>query len=157
MKNKGFCINVILLLALSCTSYTPTAFNREIWLENNDVNDTRNPRARMTKDLLLNHLKPGITKDSILKLLGPAYEDKIVSRLAEGVELPDSLHIWKYSSEPKRVQEEKLKEYNEWMHDHSQPDTLLFYPVGWSTIDPNLLVVKFNDRGIAYKFWVEQH
>lgn len=156
MKKIVPCINVILLLLVSCTRYTPTEFDRAIWLEKNDVNDTRNPRARMTKDLLQNQLKPGITKDSILKLLGPAYEDKIVSRLAEGVEVPDSLHIWKYGSEPKRVQDKKLKEYNDWMHDHGQPD-ILFYPVGWSTIDPNFLVVKFNDRGIAYKFWVEQY
>lgn len=157
MKKIGSRFIVILLLLAGCTPYTPIEFDREVWLENNDVNDTRNPRARMTKDLLQNHLKPGLTKDSILKLLGPAYEDKIESRLAEGVKVPDSLHTWKYVSEPKKVQDAKLKQFNDWMRDHGQPDTLLFYPVGWSTIDPNLLVVKFNDQGIAYKFWVEQH
>ena len=154
MKN-GICI--ILFALASCTSYKPVDFDRKVWLANNDVDDARNPRARMIKYLQANYLKPGMSKTAVLKLLGPPYEDKIVGRLADGVEVPDSIHIWKYVEEPKAVQTRKLKEFNEWMREHEQPDTLLLYPVGWSTMDPNFLVVKFNDRGVASRFWVEQH
>lgn len=132
---------LIAVALIGCSMfYNSDKFERDVWLSNNDVNDIGNPRAQMIKDLLDNYLRPGIHRDSILTLLGKPYLERIENRLPTGLDVPDS-----------------LSNFNEWYAANGQPDTLMLYPVGWSTIDPNFLVIKFRPDSVAYEFWVEQH
>jgi len=143
----------------SCSMfYDSNKFDRDVWLSNGDMNDTRNPRSKMTKDLLDNYLKPGIHRDSILTLLGKPYLEQIENRLPKGLEVPDSLSLVDDSDNFKNeTQEKTLDNFNQWVRANGQSDTLMLYPVGWSTIDPNFLVIKFRPDSIAYEFWIEQH
>jgi hypothetical protein len=111
----------------------------------------------MTRDLLDNYLKPGIHRDSILTLLGEPYLEQIENRLPKGLDVPDSLSLVDSGNFKKENQEKALDNFNQWYKDNGQPDTLMLYPVGWSTIDPNFLVIKFRPDSIAYEFWIEQH
>lgn len=142
-KKRYFILIVLLVVMTSCTD--DRKFNKGRWLRNSNVNDTWNPRAYMTDDLLKNVLKPGLTKEDILNLLGKPYKDEVDYRLPKGLQIPDS------------IGHHNTLKLNEFYHTYSQPDTLMLYPVGWSTIDPNFLVIKFDSKGIAYDFWVEQH
>lgn len=141
-------------LLVSCT-FLSTEFDRKVWLENNNADDKSNPRDRMTDDLKDNYLRPGMTKDSVLALLGTPYMDKIVM-VPDGMETPDSLQIWNFTIEPKEAQLRRLKEYNDWHRNSLQPDTLLTYSVGWSGMDPKFLKIKFNNHGVVKEFRVEQ-
>ncbi|WKZ58817.1 MAG: hypothetical protein QY309_13170 [Cyclobacteriaceae bacterium] len=111
----------------------------------------------MTKDLIENYLKPGIHRDSIIILLGRPYLEKIENRLPKGLQVPDSLSLVDSVNFRVENRDRALKNFNDWYAAHGQPDTLMFYPVGWSTIDPNFLVIKFRPDSVADKFWVEQH
>ena len=132
-------------------------FDRDIWLANNEMEDQNNPRAAMTEDLLSSYLTTGLTRDSIFSLLGEPYSEEITLRLKKGVVTPDSISPHKFVGQPKELQDKKLAEFNEWYQNNSQPDTLIIYPIGWSYIDPNFLVIKMNPDSIAYDFWIEQH
>ena len=94
------------------------------------MEDYHNPRARMTDDLLNNYLKPGITRDSILTLLGEPYSETISSRLPKGLSTPDSIALNKYVGEPRELQDKILTEYNAWHKKNGQLNTLMLYPVG---------------------------
>ncbi|MEJ6979682.1 hypothetical protein WG906_04425 [Pedobacter sp. P351] len=144
-----------IVLISSCSH--PKQFERESWLKNNDVNDTGNPRAYMTEDLLKNYLKTGLSKDSIIALLGKPYSDKIEQRLPKGMSIPDSISYTNSENIRADSNGRIMNQINEFMRLNSQPDTLMLYPVGWSTIDPNFLVVKLDDQGQAIEFWIEQH
>jgi hypothetical protein len=111
----------------------------------------------MTNDLIENYLKPGMHRDSIILLLGRPYLETIENRLSKGVEVPDSISFTDSENLKKENRDRTVKNFNDWYKTHSQPDTLMFYPVGWSTIDPNFLVIKLRPDSIAYEFWVEQH
>lgn len=149
---------VIVFVLHSCSMfYDSDKFDRDVWLSNSDMDDTRNPRSKMTRDLLDNYLKPGIHRDSILTLLGEPYLEKIENRLPKGLDVPDSLSLVDSENFKKENQEKALNNFNQWYRDNGQPDTLMLYPVGWSTIDPNFLVIKFRPDSIAYEFWIEQH
>jgi len=157
MCGKNLLYLIISWANVAC-SY-PSSFDQEIWLDNPDVSDTSNPRARMVDDLMHNHLKPGMSRASILSLLGKPYKDGIENRLPKGVTIPDSLSstlIHSSSCTPEK-QKKALDDFNAFYHSHSQPDTLMLYPVGWSTIDPNFLAVKFDGNGQVSEYWVEQH
>ena len=39
---------------------------------------------------------------------------------------------------------------------YAQPVMILRYPVGWSTIDPNFLIIQLNSEGVVEEYWVEQ-
>lgn len=145
----------LLLVMLSCTRNKE--FDKELWLRNNDVNDIRNPRAYMTNDLMKNHLRIGASKDSVVALLGKPYKDGVEHRLPKGIEIPDSLSLLKKSNLKKEQREVLMARINEFYRLNSQPVALMLYPVGWSTIDPNLLVVKLDRNGKVSDFWIEQH
>ncbi|MBX2963692.1 MAG: hypothetical protein KF687_14360 [Cyclobacteriaceae bacterium] len=152
-------LTFILIVTLdSCSSnYNSEKFDKTVWLSNNDMADRYNPRAQMTNDLLENYLKPGIHRDSIILLLGRPYLEKIENRLPKGLQVPDSLSLIDSVNFRKENRDKALKNYNDWYAAHGRPDTLMFYPVGWSTIDPKFLVIKFKSDSTAYEFWVEQH
>jgi hypothetical protein len=148
----------ILLTLFSCSgNFNSDKFEKSVWLSNNDVSDRNNPRAKMTKDLLENYLKPGIHRDSILAMLGQPDREKIEMRLPKGLEVPDSLSLISPENFKPENREKAQENYNEWMRKNWQPDTLMFFPVGWSTMDPNSLVIKFRPDSVAYEFWIEQH
>jgi hypothetical protein len=134
-------------------------FNQKIWLENTEVGSglKQNPRAEMIDDLINNHLKKGMTKSEIIDLLGPPYKDDIEGRLPKGMEVPDSLDLMSTIGKSKEIRQDALDKWNKWYSEHTQPDTLLLYAAGWSLMDPNFLVVKLDDKNIAYEFWLEQH
>ncbi|MDO1451285.1 hypothetical protein Q0590_33735 [Rhodocytophaga aerolata] len=149
---------VLLAMLEGCsTNYNNDKFNKSVWLSNSDMTNTNNPRAGMTKDLFENYLKPGVHRDSILILLGQPYSEKIENRIPKGIEFPDSLSLTDSVNFRKENQERALKNINDWMKTYGQPDTLMFYPVGWSMIDPNFMVIKFRHDSTAYEFWIEQH
>lgn len=132
----------------SCSSnYNSDTFDKEVWLSNNDIKYQYNPRSRMTKDLIKNYLRLGMQRDSIIILLGRPYMEKIEYRLPKGLEVPDSL------SSIDSIGIEKL---NDWHSKFSQPDTIMRYPIGWSTIDPNFLIIKLGQDSTVTDFWTEQ-
>jgi hypothetical protein len=106
--------------------------------------------------------------------LGKPYLERIENRLPKGLEVPDSLSLTIDSAglaslfDSVDVQKQKdknnldiradkeLEEYNNWYMANSQPDTLMLYPIGWSTIDPNFLVIKFKADSTVCEFWIEQ-
>jgi hypothetical protein len=166
MKLNIWTLVVIIILHGCSNSYDSDKFNRDVWLSNSDMTDVRNPRANMTEDLLENYLRPGIHRDSIQSLLGEPYLEQIEYRLPKGLDIPDSLSLMDSVNLEslldsvdfkKENQDEELNKFNKWYRTNSQPDTLMLYPVGWSTIDPNFLVIKFSPDSIAYEFWIEQH
>lgn len=132
-------------------------FERDVWLSNSDMTDTGNPRAQMTKDLLENYLRPGIHRDSILTLLGEPYLEQVENRLPKGLDVPDSLSLVDSENFEKGDKDKTLDNFNQWFKENSHPDTLMLYPVGWSMIDLNFLVIKFGPDSIANEFWIEQH
>lgn len=149
---------VIVFVLHSCSMfYDSDKFDRDVWLSNSDMGDMGNPRAEMMRDLLDNYLKPGIHRDSILTLLGEPYQEQVAYRLPKGLHTPDSLSLVDPENFKEENQEKALDNYNQWYAAHAQPDTLMLYPVGWSTIDPNFLAIKFRPDSIAYEFWIEQH
>lgn len=114
-------------------------FDSEVWIDNNDLTDRNNPRWYMTDDLMKNHLKTGMHRDSILLLLGQPYKEEIGNRIQTGLEIPDS-----------------IPNLSEWYRINSQPDTVMMYPIGWTIIDPLFFVVKFKPDSTAYDFVIEQ-
>lgn len=155
MTNLNFILIFFVFMMVSCE--VDKKFNKERWWANNDLNDTRNPRAYMTDDLLKNHLKIGITRDSVLALLGKPYKEGIENRLPKELKIPDSISFSNKENLKPENRDKALARINEFMRLNSQPDTLMLYPVGWSTIDPKFLVIKFDNKGLSSEFWVEQH
>lgn len=114
-------------------------FDSEVWIDNSDLTDGNNPRFYMTDDLIKNHLKPGMHRDSILLLLGQPYKEEIGDRIPTGLEVPDS-----------------IPNLHEWYRINSQPDTVMMYPIGWTIVDPLFFVVKLKPDSTAYDFIIEQ-
>jgi len=149
-------ISIFTILTSCSMFYNSDKFDRQVWLWNDDMTDTSNPREKMTKDLLENYLKPGIPRDSILLLLGEPYLERIENRLARGVEIPDSLSYHNLDGLSTEQRDKHNDNLNAWLDSNSQSDTLMYYPVGWSTIDPRFLIIKFKPDSTAYEFWIEQ-
>src|SRR5688500_8955536 len=142
---------MVIAVTLGGCSYKSDKFNREVWLANDDMTDQWNPRARMIKDLLESYLIPGLHRDSILTLLGPPYLEQVENRLPKGLEVPDSLSLVESKNLKEEDRTKALDSFNEWYRANGQPDTLILYPVGWSTIDPNFLVIKLRLDSTAYE------
>lgn len=144
-KKRLAAIVIMAVLAYKCTEFLypeyiySDKFDRETWIENDDMTEANNPRFYMTDDLIKNHLKSGIHRDSILLLLGEPYKEEVGNRIPTGVEIPDS-----------------ISNITEWYRVNSQPDTVMMYPIGWSTIDPLFFVIKLKPDSTAYDFLIEQ-
>ncbi len=52
------------------TPFDNRDFDHELWIRNYDNYHPDNPRAEMIADLIENHLRPGMTKSEVIKLLG---------------------------------------------------------------------------------------
>lgn len=156
IKTNGILI-VLLLFLISCNYGLDKRFDKTSWLLNSDVNVIRNPRADMVADLLANHLKVGLKRNSVLALLGKPYQDGVENRLPKGLEIPDSLSFTNDRNLTSEEREKVIVRMNEFQRLNAKPDTLMLYPVGWSTIDPNFLAVQFDNKGRVRDFWIEQH
>jgi hypothetical protein len=87
-----FLLFILLTTLDSCSSSSKSKkFDRTDWLYNSDLSKTRNPRAEMTKDLMENHLRPGMQRGLIISLLGHPYVERIENGLPKGIQIPDSL------------------------------------------------------------------
>ena len=155
MTNLNYALIFFLCMMLSCNA--ERKFDKEIWLKSSDVNDTKNPRAHMTKDLLENRLKTGITRDSVMALLGKPYKEGIEVRLPKGMEIPDSLSFSNKENLKQKNNGGGTDRIDAFIRLNAQPDTLMLYPVGWSIIDPIFLVIKLDNKGMAADFWIEEH
>lgn len=152
-------IPILLTLTIlsNCSRFrTADKFDKDVWQANNNVKNQSNPRADMTDDLLKNYLKVGMQKNLILDLLGEPLEEKIENRLPKGLKVPDSLSLTDSVNFKKENQDKASKNFNDWFKTNSQPNTLLLYPIGWSTIDPKFLVIKLKPDNTASEFWIEQ-
>ncbi|WP_143080191.1 hypothetical protein [Hymenobacter arizonensis] len=154
---RGLTYSLYLILCFTTACHYSSSFNQEVWIDNPEMSDTRNPRAKMVGDLMQNHLKTGMSREAVLNLLGKPYKDGIEKRLPKGVVIPDSLSFTNSDNLKRENQQKAVDGINEFYRLYSQPDTIMLYPVGWSTIDPNFLVVKLTGNGTVGEYWVEQH
>jgi hypothetical protein len=146
---------VLGLLALGSCNQS-TSFNREAWVDHPAVTDTHNPRARMVQDLISNHLKVGMTRKAVVVQLGQPYKEGIERRLPKNTILPDSIS----ATNPENLKPENEKRsvagLNKFIDLYAAPIMVMRYPVGWSTIDPNFLIIKLDKNGLVEDYWIEQ-
>lgn len=121
-----------------CHSFAPTR-----WAGHNRVEDHNNPRAWMVDDLLADHFPLGLSRDSVLQLLGQPQWEGVTRRL------PDSLR-----SQFIRLPVDSMAHF---LQMHDQPDTLLQYPIGWTVVDPNFLTIRLNGQRRVSGAWIENH
>lgn len=140
---------------LSCKA--DNKFNQQKWLANSDVSDTHNPRAYMIDDLMKNHLKVGITKNAVLTLLGKPEKDRIENRLPKGINIPDSFSFTNKENLKLERSDKVIAGINDFVRLNAKPHTLMLYSIGWSTIDPNYLIIQLDEKGMVLDFWTEQH
>jgi hypothetical protein len=67
---------MLILVKVTCETLSPfnsEKFNSVVWKQSFDPDfDTiENPRGPMTDDLIKNHLRPGMSLDSVYQMLGP--------------------------------------------------------------------------------------
>ena len=142
-------VAVVLALAAGLVTYWTyrTSFTPAHWAGYNDVGDIHNPRLPMVQDLLDHHLRPGMPRDSVLRLLGPPESEGLQRRLSHGP-WPESL--WA------RARHMPLDSLNR-LITASPLDTILSYPIGWSIIDPMSLYIRLDRRGHVVSARVVEH
>ncbi|MEJ7560010.1 MAG: hypothetical protein WKF66_16980 [Pedobacter sp.] len=148
-------IVIIFICFLTGCSSSPL-FDRQVWIDNPDEGDRSNPRARMVDDVVKTHLKPGMSKTAVLKLLGKPLYEGIESRLPKNRVIPDSITYADGDASKPEITTKKTNALNNFYRLYAEPVMILRYPVGWSTIDPNYLIVKLSEKGLVQEFWVEQ-
>ena len=99
----------------------------------------------MMDDLMKNHLKKGMHRDSVLMLLGTPFKEQIEIMFAEGVKVPNS-HFLDNSKEADTIKT--------WYQKNAQVDTMIFYAVGSSTIDPIILKIRMKEDSTVADFWI---
>lgn len=142
-----------MLITVTSISSCQSNFDQKKWLENNDLSNTKNPRANMTKDLMNNYLKVGMKKEEIIELLGDPSSDTLSVYLPKNLHLPDSLNLLKSKEDPQKA----LDLVNIWFKNNSKEAHLMYYPVGWSMIDPRFLVIRLDNDKLIADFWIEEH
>ena len=144
---------LLLGMLLSCHS---ASFDQTVWLANPNLEDTHNPRARMVQDVLDHHLQSGMSRKSVVALLGVPYKDGIERRLPKTTVLPDSLSPTNPENRKPENQNRLIDQLNNFYRMYTQPVRIMRYPVGWSTIDPNFLLIQLSKEGVVEAYWVEQ-
>jgi hypothetical protein len=144
-----------LLYTLTGCSHS-NKFDRDIWIKNSDINDYHNPRARMVQDVMKNQLKSGMSRKSVLDLLGQPYKEGIERRLPKNTILPDSIS----ATNPENLRPENEKRsvagFNKFIQLYAKPIMLMRYPVGWSIIDAKFLIIRLDNKGLVEEYWVEE-
>jgi len=141
------------MTTLSCQS----KFDKKIWLTHDTMKEIENPRMKMTDDLLKNHLKKGMTKAEVIKLLGKPFSEGVHYRLPEDIKIPDSVSIIQNLDKSGEEKKKVIDLYNNWHQKHILPVNLITYQIGWSYVDPTFLVIKLDDHDKAIDFWVESN
>jgi hypothetical protein len=144
-----------LLLFFFAGCSTSTSFDREVWIDNPDVGNKYNPRAKMVQDVIKNHLKPGMSKKSLLNLLGRPYREGIERRLLTNTILPDSISYANDKNFKPEDADKAMVTINKFYKLYGKPVMILRYPVGWSTM-PNFLVIQLNSKQQVEEYWVVQ-
>jgi hypothetical protein len=110
----------------------------------------------MVQDVIKNQLKLGMSRKEVLALLGEPYREGVERRLPKNTILPDSVS----STNPERFKPENQKRaiaaINSFYRLYAKPFMIIRYPVGWSTMDPNFLIIMLNSKGLVEEYWVEQ-
>lgn len=97
-----------------------------------------------------------MSRMTVLDLLGSPYQEGIESRLAKNTVLPDSIS---YENDKNLKPENSAKAMvaiNNFYKMYAKPVMILRYPIGWSTIDPNFLIIKLNGKRQVEAYWIEQ-
>ncbi|RYE29199.1 MAG: hypothetical protein EOP48_32790 [Sphingobacteriales bacterium] len=151
-----FCLSVIAVtLILSCTA-SNGKFNQNRWLNNPGMNDWGNPRIVMLDDLMSNHLYIGMSRDSILMLLGKPYEEKIEMSLPDDMKIPDSISFAKEKNLRPGRADTVTYLINEFSKKNSQPDTVMMYALGPSMADYWFLKIVYDNKGRVRKYYKYQ-
>ncbi|MBG6234667.1 hypothetical protein IWX76_001222 [Pedobacter sp. CAN_A7] len=145
-----------LLLCFLAGCSTSTSFDREVWIDNPDVANKYNHRAKMVQDVIKNHLKPGMPKKSLLNLLGRPYWEGTVRRLPKNTVLPDSISYANDENFKPENADKAMVAINKFYKLYGKPVLIMRYPVGWSTMDPNFLVIQLNSKQQVVEYWVSQ-
>ncbi|MEJ7558578.1 MAG: hypothetical protein WKF66_09745 [Pedobacter sp.] len=120
------------------------------------MEDTSNPRAWMVQDVMKNHLKSGMSRKAVLDLLGKPYQEGIERRLPKNTALPDSISFENDENLKPENSKKAMDAINNFYRLYAEPVMIIRYPVGWSTIDPNFLIIKLNGKRQVEEYWVEQ-
>jgi len=110
----------------------------------------------MVQDVMQHYLKPGQSRETVLALLGPPYQEKIERQLPADKPLPDSLDALISTNRDPAKSAALIRQINAFYQQNARPDTVMLYPVGWSTIDPNFLVIRLSGKGKVKRFWKMQ-
>ena len=143
----------VILFILTWFSSCQSSFDQKIWLNNDNIEDTNNPRASMVKDLMDNYLINGMKKEEIISLLGKPSSDTLGVYIPKGLKLPDSLDLLKSKVESQKA----LELVNEWFKKNNKEAHLLYYSIGWSIIDPIWLIIKLDKDNLMDDYWIEEH
>lgn len=146
---------IILACFLAACNHS-SSFDREVWIDNPDMEDTSNPRAWMVQDVMKNHLKSGMSRKAVLDLLGKPYQEGIERRLSKNTALPGSISFENDENLKPENSDKAMDAINNFYRLYANPVMIIRYPVGWSTIDPNFLIIKLNDKRQVEEYWVEQ-
>jgi hypothetical protein len=154
MKLPKLILILVAFIFIGC-KHSPN-FDKQVWIDNPDVVDTSNPRAWMVEDVMKNHLRPGMSRKAVLDLLGKPYKEGIENRLPKGTKFPDSISFENEENLKPENSDKATDAINKFQKLYAKPVMLVRYPVGWSTIDPNFLIIKLNEKLQVEESWVEQ-
>lgn len=146
---------IILACFLTACNHS-SSFDREVWVDNSDMEDTSNPRAWMVQDVMKNHLRTGMSRKAVLDLLGKPYQEGIERRLLKTIALPDSISYRNDENLKPENSDKVMDAIDNFYSLYAKPVMIIRYPVGWSTIDPNFLIIKLNGKRQVEEYWVEQ-
>ena len=152
MKNKIFFIVLLQSILASCQ----TSFNKDVWLSNTDMLDTDNPRIRMMDDLIGNYLHKGLNKSEVIELLGKPSFDSIGIYMPRNVRIPDSLRNYEnYDDKSQKEKEVLLSQVNKWYKENYKKAPIMYYPIGWSAMDPAFLYIRLDDKDNVVDYWMK--
>lgn len=70
--------------------------------------------------------------------------------------LPDSISFENDENLKPENSKKTIDAINNFYRLFAKPVMIIRYPVGWSTIDPNFLIIKLNSNRQVEEYWVEQ-
>ncbi|MEM9680133.1 MAG: hypothetical protein AAF901_07390 [Bacteroidota bacterium] len=111
----------------------------------------------MIDDIKDNHLKRGMKKREIIKLLGKPYSDTISVFLPKSIKFPDSLKIDYHKDISNEEIDSKLEKSNAWYKENYVSAPIISYSLGWSLVDLITLQIRLNEKDEVVDYWIHQH